>query len=230
LEALIAAIREFTRTIVNPYDPDDLLGRVTTHATAVLDAAGAGIMLTGHDGDLGFAAACSEAVQEAERRQMELRSGACFEAYGSGEVVAIEDLHSSQRWPTYSAAVASLGLASVLGVPMSAHGQTIGVLNVYRDRTGPWSDDDVEAAQILAGMGAGYLLHVQQLTASQQLAEQLQRTLESRALIERAKGMLMARYELDADEAFEWLQRSSKDTDRTLRDVAVAVLRQHVSA
>jgi GAF domain-containing protein len=228
VRALIDVIHEFTNSLLNPYDLDELLVRLTGHATAVLDAAGAGIMLESRDGSLDFAAASCPAVTEIERHQDHVRSGACHEAYVTNTTITVDDIETADRWPTYRTKAIELGLCSVIGVPLNAHGQTIGVLNVYRAEPGAWSSEDVEACEILAAMGAGYILHANQLRASQELAEQLQEALDSRAIIERAKGLLMATEQVDAETAFKGLRQASMDANCKLRDIARDIVDRHV--
>ena len=200
-DQLIGAIREFTQTILNPYDLDDLLDRLIDRATVMLGAAGAGIMLENRQGGLEFAAASDPVVRQVERLQDRAQTGACHEAFTTDQVVVVADLRTTHRWPPYTRRAIELGLLSVIGVPLNAWGQTIGVLNVYRETAGEWTVDDVEACEILAAMGAGYIINATQLTAQRTLAENLQAALESRGIIERAKGILMAREGVDAEMA-----------------------------
>jgi GAF domain-containing protein len=225
LPRLIAAIHEFTSTIVNPYDLQELLQRLTAHAMALTDAQGAGIMLAGRgEGRLGFAAATDDRVVEMELVQDRVESGPCHEAFMANELGMVEDLAQAGRWPEYEQRAATMGLRAVLAVPMNAFGQTIGVINIYRDRVGPWSVEDVEMAEIVTAMGAGYVLHADRMRGQHQLAEQLQRALEGRDLIGQAKGMLMAHHGIDADTAFERLRAVSQDTNQKLREVAAKLV------
>jgi GAF domain-containing protein len=225
-DQLLTAIREFTGTILNPFDLDELLHRLTRQATAVVDAVGAGIMLIDDRGELGFVAASSQLVVEAERHQHQVRQGACHEAHATNRVVVVDDLTTDGRWPDYTPRVLQLGLRAVLGVPMNAHGQTIGVINVYRDAPTTWTADDLATAEILAAMGAGYILNSNQLRAQHALAEQLAEAVASRDLIGQAKGILMAELGLDADGAFELLRNMSQSENRKLRDVARTVVKE----
>jgi GAF domain-containing protein len=223
---LRAAIHEFTSTIVNPYDLQELLQRLTGHATALTGTQGAGIMLAGRrEGRLGFAAATDERVVEMELVQDRIQTGPCYEAYLNDELGVVDDLQQvAGRWPEYEQRAAQLGFRAVLAVPMNAWGQTIGVINIYRDRPGPWTAEDIEAAEIVAAMGAGYVLHAGQMRSQHQLAEQLHTALESRDLIGQAKGILIARQGIDANTAFERLRQVSQDTNVKLRDVAAKLV------
>jgi GAF domain-containing protein len=226
-EHLVAAVREFTGSILNPYDLEELLHRLTHQAATVLDAVGTGIMLVDDAGHLGFVAASSERVLAAERLQDRAGDGACHEAHAKNEVVVAQDLTTDGRWPDYTPHVLRLGLRAVVGIPMNAFGQTIGVLNVYRDRPTVWAEDDVTAGEILVSMGAGYILNANQMRAQDRIAEQLEEAVASRDLIGQAKGILMARNGIDGDRAFELLRMLSQRENRKLRDVARQIVERH---
>lgn len=223
-DRLLDAVRTFTTAIVNPFDRDQLLIRLVDQVMAALDAQGAGIMLDDGQGRLGYAASSGERVGQVEQLQEEAKTGACYEAYMTGTVVAAADLEAETRWPEYVQRAASLGFRSVIGVPLQACGQTIGVLNVYREQAGKWRPDEVDACEILAALGAGYILNAAQMEAQHGLTEQLQVALESRAVIERAKGILMERESIDAATAFETLRQTSMDANRKLREIAELVV------
>jgi GAF domain-containing protein len=218
-EQLLEAIREFTTAILNPYDLQDLLHRLLDHTTIVTGAQGAGIMLEGRDG-LGFAAASDDLVIDVEVTQDRVESGPCHEAFRTNEIVAVDDLSAEDRWPAYRQRATELGFQAVVGIPLNAWGRTIGVLDLYRRAAGPLDDAEVDAAEIMATMGAGYILHAHQSVAQHELATQLQSALESRDTIGQAKGILMARHGVDADEAFGMLRTLSQRTNHKLRDVA----------
>jgi GAF domain-containing protein len=226
-EDLAAAVREFTDSLLNPYDLPELLYRLTGHASAVVDGCGAGIMLENTDGELGFVAASEERIVAAERHQERVESGACYEAYTRNELIAVDDLEADHRWPDYSARMKELGLRSVIGVPMNAFGRTIGVINIYRDAPSTWTPGDIDAAQIVASMGAGYIINANQMREQTDLADHLQSALDSRDVIGQAKGILMSRRGVDADAAFEALRAASQASNRKLRDVAQELLDRH---
>lgn len=217
---LLDAVREFTTSIRDPYDAQELLHRLTERALTVTAAQGAGIMLADGSDGLAFAAATHERVTQIEELQGRIESGACHQAFSTDRIVVIEDLEATDAWPEYRSRAVANGFRSVLGVPMHAGGQTIGVMNLYRHDAGPWTPVDVESAEILVAMGAAYVLHANELRAQHTLAEQLQEALVSRDVIGQAKGILMARHGVDADAAFGLLRQHSQTTNRKLRDVA----------
>lgn len=226
---LLQAVREFTTTILNPYDLAELLHRMMGHACAVTGSQGAGVMLRGHDG-LKFAAASDDDVVVLEQLQDRIEDGACYEAFATDRLIAVDDLDADSRWPAYRERALERGFRSVLAVPMHACGHAIGVLNIYRERRGGWSDEDVEAGEILAAMGAGYVLHATEMRAQHELAEQLQTAIESRDTIGQAKGILMARHQVDADTAFGMLRRLSQERNVKLRDLAASIVEHDVAA
>lgn len=220
---LLAAVREFTTTILNPYDLQELLQRLTAHATTVTGTDGAGIMLAGARG-LGFAAAWPESVVDIEVTQDRVESGPCHDAFTSGTPTVVDDLRVEHRWPEYRERALELGFRAIAGFPMHAWGETIGVLDLYRRHPGPWTGDVLDTAEIMTSMGAGYVLHANQLKAQHELAEQLQTALESRDTIGQAKGLLMARHRIGADEAMDLLRETSQRTNVKLRDVAARLV------
>ncbi len=229
-DQLVAVVREFTGSIVNPFDLDELLHRLMRHAIDVVSASGAGVMLARDDGDLRFIAASEERIVRAEQHQAELESGACFEAYSTNRVIVVEDLAAETRWPRYAEHVVALGLRAVIGVPMHACGQRIGVMNIYRDEPTRWSAEQIEMAEIVTAMGAGYVLNANQLRAEHTLGERLQAAVDSRDVIGQAKGILMAREGIGADAAFELLRERSQRHERTLRAIAESIIAEHQSS
>ncbi len=222
---LLRLLREFTGAILNPYDPGELLHRLTSHSMELLDASGAGIMLENQDGELSFAAASDDQVLAIELHQERVREGVCFEAYRQNRMLGVEDVTElSRQWPAYAERVQHAGLRSVLGTPMNAYGRTIGVINIYRQGDAPWSPADIEAAEVIASVGAGYIVHASEMQAQHDLTEQLQAAIDTRDVIGQAKGIIMHREAVTDREAFEILRTTSQQSNRKLRDVARLVI------
>ena len=226
-DQLVDVIREFTGTLLNPFDLPDVLHRLTEHSIEVLDASGCGIMLEDDHGELAFAAASNDDVIAIERHQERAHEGACFEAYTRNEVVAIADATSlRERWPAYAARLDEAGLRAVIGVPMNAFAQTIGVINIYRSGGGAWTPEEIEAAEIVASVGAGYIVYGTDMRAQHDLAQQLQAAISSRDLIGQAKGILMEREGMSAEAAFTALRQFSQHSNRKLHEVAMEIVGQ----
>lgn len=220
-DRLLDAVHTFSQALLDPVDLEDLLDRLVEQAMSTLSAEGAGILLADRHGDLGYASSSSSLVAQIERLQEKEQTGACYEAFATNRVIAAADLGEEEgRWPEYTARALGLGLRSVLGVPLNVGGRTIGVLNIYRVEPGDWTDDEVMAGEVLGALGAAYILNAFQLRAQHDVTEELQTALESRGIIERAKGLLMAAEDIDAETAFQALRQASMDSNRKLRDIA----------
>lgn len=224
-DELVRVVREFTGTILNPYDPQDLLHRLTRQSMEVVGASGCGILLENRQGDLSFAAASEDRIVEIELFQERVNQGACFDAYKYNELVRVDDIGEAvDRWPTYVQRVRGIGMGAVLGVPMHAYGRTIGVMNIYREAPTGWTDEDIEAAEIMAAMGAGYIIYASDLRAQFDLTQQLQAAIDSRDTIGQAKGIVMARNDIEAEDAFTLLRDASQQLNQKLHDVAQQVV------
>jgi GAF domain-containing protein len=222
---LIRIVREFAGAIVNPYDPQDLLHRLTVSSVDLLAAAGSGIMLEDEDGRLAFAAASADRIMDIELHQELANEGACVEAFTDNGLVVVDDIQAeAKRWPRYAQRAQDNGMGAVIGVPMNAFGRTIGVINIYREAPTVWTEEDVSGAEIMAAIGAGYVVHASELRAHTDLTEQLQAAIDSRDVIGQAKGIIMARLSVDADEAFAMLRNLSQVRNIKLREVARQVV------
>lgn len=223
-ERLQSALREFAHTLVRRYEVGDVLYRLSDDVTDVLGVAGSGVSLL-EGGVLRFVTATNDTVEEVERLQDHFGQGACVEATTTKAAIVVDDLHTAlDRWPKFAPAALDRGLAAVLGIPMHLEGATIGALNVYDDQPRAWSDAAVTAAQVLADMATAYIAMVGKLRSAEQLADQLQHALDSRVVIEQAKGVLATTHDIDVSEAFERLRRHSRNNNRRLHDVATEVV------
>jgi GAF domain-containing protein len=225
-DALHAALVEFATRLTEGYDADAVLHEVSDLAVTVMGLDGAGLTI-GTDpraGRMTFVTATDAATEEVERAQDAFGEGVCHDAGKLGALVLVADLAASAQWPRYSKAALSAGFHAVAGIPMSAQGRLIGVLNAYRREAGAWSDEDVAAGALLARMAATYLLNGAQLNEAQALARQLQNALDSRVVIEQAKGILGERLQVDPDRAFHLIRAYTRANRRPLREVAAAVI------
>jgi GAF domain-containing protein len=148
------------------------------------------------------------------------QEGPCLDAYRTGNAFRIRDLGTDQRWPSYAPRAVEHGARSMLVQPLTAKSMTIGALNVYGRESDAF---DAEAAAIAAIVAAHAGLASQVATAffgHRQLAENMTDAMRSRAVIEQAKGIIMATVQCDADTAFQELVRASRQSNRKLRVVA----------
>ena len=221
---LLAVLRQFASRMADRFDVTDVLYELCDHAVMVLDATGAGVSVVDSSGELRFVTATSEAVIEMERVQADHQQGPCVDAFHSGHTRVVTNAAELDQWPSYRDAAMHLGLISVAGVPLALNGRSVGALNVYAAEERSWSDETLESAQVLADIATSYVLRAGELAQANELNGQLQSALDSRVIIEQAKGMLASDHRVSVDEAFEMLRNHSRQTNVPLRVVAQAVV------
>jgi GAF domain-containing protein len=223
-ELLIHAVSEFARTLARGAVSSDVLDDLAVRVTAVLAVADAGVSVL-VSGQFRFAAASDERSAGLERVQEAGQAGPGVDACLTGKIVTVAELTGTPReWGQYQQAVRDAGIAAVASVPMRHDGQGIGAVDLYSDSRRDWSADDLDVAVILADMATGYLVQARELDRQRRVNEQLQHALDSRIVIEQAKGVLAAERHIPVDEAFEVLRRHARSHAVSLRSVAEAVV------
>lgn len=150
--------------------------------------------------------------------------GPCLDAAASTSTVSLPDLTGEPRWPEFIAHAIDNGVRSSLSVGLPVHEQVSGALNLYALEPAAFDDDAVVLAQTFAGYAAVALANAHLYDVTATLAQHLQAAMENRAVIEQAKGIVMADRHCTADEAFTILSKLSQDTNRKLREVAAALV------
>jgi GAF domain-containing protein len=131
---------------------------------------------------------------------------------------------ASDRWPDYTVAAKAAGIRAVAGIPMMAEGTAIGAVNLYDSQLRGWSDEDLRVAGIFASIATGYLAHASSARQQQRTAEQLQQALDTRLVIEQAKGVLATQRQCSVDEAFISLRKHAREHGARIHDVSRAVV------
>jgi len=222
-ELLAAAFVELTDTMVADFDVIDFLHILTDRSVQLLDVSAAGLLLADPRGELRVVAASSEAARLLELFQIQNDQGPCLDCFRAGEPVEADDLaDAAQRWPRFTAAAEMAGFAAVQALPMRLREHVIGALNLFRASPGAFSAADVRVAQALADVATISMLHERSMRQSDALKEQLQTALNSRVVIEQAKGKLAERLGLDMDQAFTLLRNVARDRNLRLSDLAQA--------
>jgi GAF domain-containing protein len=200
---------------------DETLQRVSDLALAeVEDCDIAGITLL-RDGNPATAVYTDPRTPHIDAAQYET-GGPCLDAFHHSLVYRIEDTETDPRWPAFGAGAAAAGIRSTLSLPLVVGETALGALNLYSRRRAGFTDD--ASAMVFAAQAAVVLANSQAYWAAHHLAAQLELALTSRAVIEQAKGIMMARHRCGAEEAFELLRRASNETNRKLRDVAADLI------
>jgi GAF domain-containing protein len=200
------------------------LAELTKSVTAVLGLGGSGVTMA-EEGQLQFATAVNPDSKEMELSQENHQEGPCRDAYETGEVVRVTDVRlESARWPHYSATATALGLAGVAGIPMRDGDEVIGALNIYSREPREWSDEDIAVAVLLADLATSYVLNASKLHDQEQLSEQLQGALDSRVVIEQAKGITSHQKSVSVDQAYQLMRGHARSNNTSLRVVAEAIV------
>ncbi len=215
---------ELTDTMVADFDVIDFLHVLTSRSVELLDVSAAGLLLADPRGELRVVAASSEAARLLELFQLQNDQGPCLDCFRSGHPVAAADLGADQRWPRFAAAAGQAGFHAVQALPMRLRDQVIGALNLFRATTGPFDAEAVHVGQALADVATISLLHDRSMRRSDTLNEQLQAALNSRVIIEQAKGKLAERLGIDVSQAFTILRAQARNHNQRLSDLARAFI------
>jgi GAF domain-containing protein len=178
-------------------------------------------------GRLRFLTAVSEASAELERDHAQLHPFPCpcRDAYSLGQIVRVTDVREEgTRWPEFSASATRLSVAGVAAIPMRLADEVIGALNLYSPEPRAWSDEDIAVAGVLANVATNYMVNASKLRQQQQLTEQLQEALESRVIIEQAKGITAQKHAVSVGEAYELMRGHARRNNASLRVVAEAIV------
>lgn len=220
-QRIVETFVECADTLVAGFDVVEFLHRVAERCVELLDCVEAGVLIADPGGGLRVMASSSERTDALELLQAQNAEGPCFECYRDGRLVLSEDLDAdAARWPVFAPAAMSAGFGSVHAVPMRAHGKAIGALNLFRSNAGRLAEPDVPVSQGLADVAAIGLLNERQSRESHDTVSQLQRALQSRVVIEQAKGLLAERLQLSMDEAFARLRGYAREHSHRLSQVA----------
>lgn len=215
------AFVQLADTLVADFDVIDFLTNLTHRAVDLLEVAASGLLLADHRGVLSTVAASTDHARLLELFQLQNAEGPCLEAFHDGEPVECPDLTTADdRWPTFAPAARDLGYVSVQAMPMRLRDQNVGAMSLFGTSPGPLHPDIAHLGQALADVATIGIVHERTLRRTELLADQLQSALDSRVLIEQAKGVLAERHQISVGEAFQVLKQFSRNNNIKLRDVA----------
>jgi GAF domain-containing protein len=222
---LLTAFVEFADTFVDDYDVVEFLHRLATRCVELVDASEAGIMLADRDGTLRYVASSSERMRLIELFELQHDQGPCLDAYHGGVSVhcgLTEDANT--RWPRFAPHARDVGFASVSAVPLRLRTEIIGALNLFSPTPGPLGAEDQTVAQALADIATIGILQERALRDSHIVTSQLEAALESRIVIEQAKGIVAERAHVSIDAAFTLLRGFARSHNRLLSQTAHAII------
>jgi len=216
---------ELADTLVDEFDALDFLSTLAERSVELLHADAAGVVLNDQRGSLHVVASTSDHAQVLELFELQNDEGHCLECFNSGNAVVNVGLsEASSRWPRFSAAAAEVGYQSTHAIPLRVRDSVVGAMNLFCVGATTLSDEEVALGRALADIATIGLLQERAVRQSGLIAEQLQTALNSRILIEQAKGVLLASAGIDVDQAFQLMRGYSRRTNQPLKIVARSVL------
>jgi GAF domain-containing protein len=231
-EALLnSAFVKVADTLTEHYDVVDLLHTLVSECTQIVGATAGGLMLADAQGRLQLVASTDESAELVEVMQLAAGTGPCLDCFAAGASVSVPDIASSgEQWPDFRDAALQQGFHSVHATPMKLRGDVIGTMNLFQAAVGALTDRDAAVVQALADVATIGVLQQRIATESQIMAEQLQRALDSRVLIEQAKGALAESQSLTMEQAFSALRGYARSHNLTLHEVANGVITRELSS
>jgi GAF domain-containing protein len=218
---LAGTLVKLADTLVADFDVVELLTVLVDRCVELLEVGAAGLMLVAPEGDLRVMASSSETMRVLELFELQSQEGPCLDCYRNGHPVVNQDLDSAHdRWPRFTVEALAAGFHSVHALPMRLRGAVIGALNLFHQEPGEMREADVGAAQALADVATIAILHHRASLEAQVLNDQLNHALNSRIVIEQAKGMIAEREGVNMDQAFARLRNHARN--HNLRLVVVA--------
>src|ERR1700689_232024 len=222
---LIATLVELADNLVDDYHVIDVLTVLSHRCVEAVDVDAAGVMLASPSGELQFVASSSESMTVLELFQIQTNEGPCVDCYRDGLAITNHALSESDgRWPLFTPRALALGFRAIHSLPLRLRGQTIGALNLFRTHQGSLSDDDVIVAQGLADVATIAILQHQSSIDAATLNAQLNNALNSRVIIEQAKGMICQSTGCDMNDAFNRLRAHARNHNEGLTDLATRVV------
>ncbi len=223
-ERLAAVFVECADTLVDHFDVIEFLQQVTARTSELVDARAAGLLLADPQGRLQMMAASDERAEMIELFQAQAVEGPCQDAFRQGTAVVNVDLRvAAGLWPQFAPRAVAAGYRSVHAFPMRLRDQTVGALNLFGDETGRLDPDDAVMVQALADVATIGLMQERALRRSEMLAEQLQSALNSRIVVEQAKGAIAHIQGLTPDEAFARIRTYCRSRGLRIGEVALAI-------
>ncbi len=207
-------------TLVTDFDVIDLLHRLCSDTVTLLPVDAAGLMLSDQRGALRVVSSSTEQAHLVELFQLQANEGPCLECVSTSRQVVSADLDLESRWPRFVARARQAGYRAVHALPLRLRSETIGGLNLFGSTPGELSAHALRVGQALADVATIGILQERAVRRQEVLAEQLQAALNSRVIIEQAKGMLAERGRIDLAQAFTLLRAHARSHQLRLSDLA----------
>lgn len=224
-ERLAKVFVEVADTLIDEFDLIEFLQMLTDRVAGLVYDSTAGLLLADPRGHLQFMAASDENTKLLELYQLQNQEGPCLDAYRTAEPVINTDLRGAgTRWPRFAPHANAAGYRSVHAFPLRLRSEVIGALGVFGTAVGDFDDTDTQIVQALTDVAAIGLLQQRAISRGEIFTEQLQGALNSRIVIEQAKGAIAQVHNVDVDVAFNLIRAYARRNNRRLSDVANLVI------
>jgi len=228
---LVATFVALADTLVDDFDLLEFLSLLTSRVVELSIATEAGILLADETGDLQVMAASKERTRLLELFQIQNDEGPCRECFITGQPVAVPDLELERdRWPLFAPRAVAVGFRSVQAVPLRLRGEVLGAMNLFIAEPGGIDPADLPLVQALADIATIGLLQRRTALNAQLHLGQVQHALHSRIVIEQAKGVIAQQAGISVDDAFERLRKHSRNHNRAIHDIALAIIHGELAA
>jgi len=218
---LVRTLVELADNLVDDFDVIDVLTVLSDRCVEALDVDSAGVMLTSPGGELQVVASSSDTMRGLELFELQSDEGPCVDCFRSGApIVNVELAGSDVQWPIFAPRAVADGFHSVHALPMHVRGTTVGALNLFRIAQGTLGADDVLVAQALADVATIAIIQHEAAVDAAVLNVQLGEALNSRIIIEQAKGRISEASGRDVDESFQRLRNHARNHNLRLTELA----------
>jgi len=226
-----AAVGDITDSLVGDYDVVEIATRVVGHCAELLGAESVGLLVADSGDELRVLATSSEEAHVVEAFQAQDGTGPCVEAYRTGlPVNALGAQELEQRWPGFARVATREGIDSVHATPLRLRGSVVGSLNVFLGGRRVLGAEDLRLAAVLADLASLALSQAELVRGQSQTVRQLQQALDSRVVIEQAKGVLVATAGVDVGTAFSAMRSFARRSQRRLGDVALDLVERRLES
>ena len=219
-ENLVDLHRELARVVLVGRELSEVLTEVVGIARRAIAGSEATSITLIRDDKAYTAAYDGQIAMDADELQYQRGYGPCLDAGRAGELFVVADMRTEERWPDYARHAAERGVGSSLSVPLPFQGATIGALNNYSGRPNAFAEDDVRLGEEVAAFVAIAVGNAEAAARATTDVTNMRQAMVSRSVIEQAKGILMERYKVTAEQAFTLLTHASQRSNVKLRDIS----------
>ncbi len=230
--ALVETFVALADTLVDDFDAVEFLSMLTLRVVELSIATEAGILLADETGDLQVMAASQERTRLLELFQIQNEEGPCRECFLTGRPVTVPDLELElDRWPQFAPRALAVGFRSIQAVPLRLRGEVLGAMNLFIAQPGGVVDATaLSLVQAMADIATISLLQRRTTLNAQLHLGQIQHALQSRIIIEQAKGIVAQQADVSVDEAFERLRAHARNHNQRVHDLALSIIDGTVTA